>query len=50
MSHVKIDSAGIREKASIPRRFIVPSVVEIEHPTPLNMEEMVANLVGKPGR
>ena len=49
MSHVEIDAPGIGEKSSVARRFIMSSMVQIENATPLDMKEMVSNLVGKPG-
>lgn len=49
MSHVKVHAPGVGEKSSIARRFIMSSVVQIENASPLNVKEMVSNLVGKPG-
>ena len=50
MSHIEVHAPGVREKSSIAWRFIVAPVVQIEHTAPLDVEEMVANLVGKPSR
>jgi len=50
MSHVEVHAPGIGEKSSVARRFVVSSVVQIKHAAPLDMKEMVSNLVGKPGR
>jgi hypothetical protein len=50
MSHVEVHAPGVGEKSSVARRFIVSSVVQIKHAAPLDMKEMVSNLVGKPGR
>jgi hypothetical protein len=50
MSHVEVHAPGVGEKSSVARRFIVSSVMQIEHASPLDMKEMVSNLVGKPGR
>jgi hypothetical protein len=50
MSHVEIHTPGVGEKSSVARRFIVSSVMQIENATPLDVKEMVSNLVGKPGR
>ena len=50
MPHVEVHTPGVREKSSVAGRFIVSSVVQIEHTSPLNVKEMVSNLVGKPGR
>jgi hypothetical protein len=49
MSHVEVHAPGVGEKSSVARRFIVSSVVQIKHAAPLNVKEMVTNLVGKPG-
>ena len=49
MSHVEVHAPGVGEKSSVARRFIVPTMVQIKHAAPLNVKEMVANLVGKPG-
>ena len=49
MSHVEVHAPGVGEKSSVARRFIVSSVVQIENASPLNVKEMVSNLVGKPG-
>jgi hypothetical protein len=49
MSHVEIHTPGVGEKSSVARRFIVSSVMQIENATPLDVKEMVSNLVGKPG-
>ena len=50
MSHVEVHAPGVGEKSSVARRFIVSSVVQIENASPLDVKEMVSNLVGKPGR
>ncbi len=50
MPHVKVHAPGIGEKSSVAGWFIVPPMVQIEHAAPLNVKEMVSNLVGKPGR
>jgi hypothetical protein len=50
MSHIEIHAPSVGEKSSVARRFIVSSVVEVEHASSLNVKEMVSNLVGKPGR
>jgi len=49
MPHVEVHTPGVREKSSVAGWFIVSPVVQIEHTTPLNVKEMVANLVGEPG-
>jgi len=49
MPHVEVHTPGVREKSSVAGGFIVSPVVQIEHTTPLNVKEMVANLVGEPG-
>jgi hypothetical protein len=49
MSHVEIHTPGVGEKSPVARRFIVSSVMQIENATPLDVKEMVSNLVGKPG-
>ena len=50
MPHVEVHTPGVREKSSVAGGFIVSPVVQIEHASPLNVKEMVSNLVGKPGR
>jgi hypothetical protein len=49
MPHVEVHTSGVGEKSSIAGRFIMSPVVQIEHTAPLDVKEMVANLVGKPG-
>jgi hypothetical protein len=49
MSHVEIHAPGVGEKPSVARRFIMSTVMQIKHTAPLDMKEMVSNLVGKPG-
>jgi hypothetical protein len=48
MPHVHIDSSGVGEKPPIARRLIMPSMVQIEHTPPLDLKEMVTNLMRKP--
>ena len=50
MPHVEVHAPGVGEKSSVAGGFIVTPVVQIENASPLNMKEMVSNLVGKPGR
>ena len=50
MPHVEIHAPGVGEKSPVARRFIMSAVVEVEHAPPLDMKEMIANLVGKPCR
>jgi hypothetical protein len=50
MSHIEVHAPGVGEKSSVAGRFIVPPVVQIEDASPLNVKEMVSNLVGKPDR
>jgi len=49
MSHIEIHAPSVGEKSSVAGWFIVSSMVEIEHASPLHVKEMVSNLVGKPG-
>ena len=49
MSHVEVHTPGVGEKSSVTWWFIMSPVVQIQHTAPLNVEKMVANLVGKPG-
>jgi hypothetical protein len=49
MAHVQIHTPGVRQKSSVAGRFIVPSMVQIEDASPLNVKEMVSDLVGEPG-
>ena len=48
MSHVEVHAPGVGEKSPVARRFIMPAMVQIENATPLDVKEMVSNLVGKP--
>ena len=50
MSHVEIHAPGIGEKSSVAWRLIMSPVVQIEDAAPLDVKEVVSNLVGKPGR
>jgi len=50
MSHVEIHAPGIGEKSSVARRLIMSPVVQIKDAAPLDVKEVVSNLVGKPGR
>ena len=49
MPQVEIHTPGIGEKSSIAGWFIMAPMVQIQDATPLNVKEMVSNLVGKPG-
>lgn len=49
MSHIEVHTPGIGEKPPVAGRFIMPSMVEIQHATPLDVKQVVSNLVGKPG-
>jgi hypothetical protein len=49
MSHVEVHAPGVGKKSPVARRFIMPPMVQIENATPLDVKEMVSNLVGKPG-
>ena len=49
MSHVEVHASGVGEKPSVTGWLIVPTMVQIQHSTPLDMKEMVSDLVGKPG-
>ena len=49
MSHVEVHAPGVGEKSSVARRFIVSSVVQFQNASPLDVKEMVSNLVSKPG-
>jgi hypothetical protein len=50
MSHIEVHAPGVREKSSIARRFVVSPVMQIEDTSPLDVKEMVSNLMCKPGR
>ena len=50
MAHVQINPSGIAQESPIPRRLVMPAVMEIEHTLPLNPEHMVADLMREPGR
>jgi hypothetical protein len=50
MAHVQIHAPGVGEKSSVARGFIVTPVVQIEDASPLNVKEMVSDLVGEPRR
>ena len=50
MPHVQIDSSGIGKESSIAGRLIMPAMVQIQHTSPLDLEQMVTNLMGKPCR
>lgn len=49
MAHIEIHTPGVGEKSSVAGRFIMAPMVQIQDATPLNVKEMVANLVGEPG-
>ena len=49
MSHIEIHTPSVGEKSPVAGRFIVSSVMQVEHASSLNVKEMVSNLVGKPG-
>jgi hypothetical protein len=38
MTHIKIDSSGVGEKSSIARGLIMPTVMQVQHASPLNLE------------
>ena len=50
MPHVEIHSAGIREKAPVPRRLVVPAMMQVQYASMLSVKNVVADLVGKPRR
>src|SRR5690349_3892115 len=50
MPHVEIDSSGVHQKAAVARRLVVAAMMQVEYPVTLRMKNMVADLVGKPGR
>ena len=39
---------GVGQKPAIARRLIMTAVVQIENTPPLDMEDMIANAMGKP--
>jgi hypothetical protein len=49
MTHVKINTTGVREESPVARGLIVASMVQIEHTSVLNMKEVISNSVCKPG-
>jgi hypothetical protein len=49
VSHVEVDPAGVSQKSAVSRRLIVASMVKIQHPTALDMEDVIAKFVRKPG-
>lgn len=50
MPHVEVHPPSVGEKPSVSRGLIVSPMVEIEDASPLNVKQVVSNLVGKPGR
>jgi hypothetical protein len=50
MAHIKINPSGVGQEATIPRRLIMAAMVQVKHASPLNAEQMVTDLMGKPGR
>jgi hypothetical protein len=50
MPHVEVHASGVGEKSPVARRFIVAPVMQIEDAAPLDVKEMVSNLMGEPGR
>jgi hypothetical protein len=50
MPHVEINPSGIRQEPAVPRRFVVPAMMQIQHALPLNVEDMITDLVREPGR
>jgi hypothetical protein len=50
MPHVEINPSGIRQETAVPRRLIVPAMMQIQHALPLNVEDMITDLVREPGR
>ena len=49
MSHIQVDPAAVRDKSPISRRLIMAAMVEIQHASTLNLEQMISDLMGKPG-
>jgi hypothetical protein len=49
MPHIQVDPPAVREKSPIPRRLIMAAMVEIQHSSTLNLEQMISDLMGKPG-
>src|SRR6185312_10089858 len=50
MPHIKVDTPRIGEESPIAGRLIMPAMVQIQHTSPLDLEEMVTDLMGKPCR
>lgn len=49
MSHIQVDPAAVRDKSPISRRLIMAAMVEIQHASTLNLEQMISDVMGKPG-
>jgi hypothetical protein len=49
MPHVKVDSACVFDEPAVPRRFVMPPMMQIHDTVTLDLEKMVPNLVGEPG-
>ena len=49
MAHVEIDPPSIHQKSAIPRRLVVPAMMQVEHALTLNLKDVVADLVSEPG-
>lgn len=49
MSHIQVDPPAVGEKSPVSRRLIMASMVHVEHPSTLNLEQMISQLMGKPG-
>ena len=50
MTHIQIDPASVREEPSVAGRLIMTTVVQIQDTPPLNVEHLIANAMGEPGR
>jgi hypothetical protein len=49
MPHVEINPSAIRQETAVPRRLVVPAMMQIQHALPLNVENMITDLVREPG-
>src|SRR6476659_6354328 len=49
MAHVEIDPPGVHQKSAIPRRLVVPAMMQVQHALTLNLKDVVADLMSEPG-
>src|SRR5215471_2157413 len=49
MPHVEIDTTRIRQEPAVAGRFVMSPMMQVKHALPLDMKQIIADLVREPG-